>query len=523
MSASGKPDAHHRLASHRVGRRGRPQFMNTMTTRGTPVFTHESSAGRRRLGRRALAALSAVALTAALAACGDDDDSSDDDSSAATDAPAESDAGAEDTEAAEDTDASDGEAAEDTEAADDSDAGGEASGDLGQQIRDLTGFDAESEACGGEEIGVGAVLALTGPGSFYGTTMSRGLDLAAEHIEAAGGPVFAIEYKDHKSGDAAAGQQAMTELGEAGYVAKFASYVDDLGAMLPGTAEYEMFTLDGGGGTSTFGQAQPFFWGTRAITPNDPIPGVLQYLSETQPDATTVGLVGWDVGEPSNQTIKDDILAKIADAGFEHNGLYELTPVGSQDYSQVLPKITSNEPDILFASLYGQDIGSFINQAQTAGIESTVIGFEFTPDGINASKGTYEEGYTFAYDFFDAANPTNPWGQLFVDEFEAAYGEAPDFYAANYYEDLFGMWDVVRRVCANGEEITGPTLDAAFQADPTLISVYGGDESGPGTKTLDPETHTVTERTMGVFTYQDGEVTPLAYFDLDAADFQMAE
>ena len=49
------------------------------------------------------------------------------------------------------------------------------------------------------------MLALTGSGSFYGKTMSRGLDLAAKHIEAAGGPTFNYTYIDHKSGDAAAG------------------------------------------------------------------------------------------------------------------------------------------------------------------------------------------------------------------------------------------------------------------------------------------------------------------------------
>ena len=73
----------------------------------------------------------------------------------------------------------------------------------------------------------------------------------------------------------------MTELGSKGVGAKFASYVDDLGAMLAGTAQYKMFTLDGGGGTSIFGQGQPYFWGTRAITPNDPMPGLFQYLKET--------------------------------------------------------------------------------------------------------------------------------------------------------------------------------------------------------------------------------------------------
>lgn len=454
-----------------------------------------------RSGKRLAAVLLALGLAGSgLAACGDD----------------EGDTGAT------------GDGAATTAGGDD---GGEAegaapAGEAGSRLQEVLGLSAEeAAACGDEQFNLGAVLALTGPGAFYGTTMSRGIDLAVEHIEAAGGPDFEVEYKDHKSGDPAAGQQAITELGEAGYGAKLASYVDDLGAMLPGTAQYEVFTLDGGGGTSIFGQGQPFFWGTRAITPNDAIPGLLEYIKQTNPEAETVGLVGWDVGEPSNSEIKAEILPAIEEAGFEHNGLYELTPVGSQDYSQVLPKVTDNEPDVLLVSLYGQDIGSFVNQAQVAGIDSEMYGFEFTPDGINASKGTFDqEGYSFAYDFFDPANPTNPLSELFVEEFEAAYGEAPDFYAANFYEDTLGMWDIVRRVCAEGGDInSGAALDEAFRADPVLMSVYGGDAETVGTKELDLETHTVVQRPMGVFEFQDGEVTPLAYFDLDAENFRMAD
>jgi branched-chain amino acid transport system substrate-binding protein len=179
---------------------------------------------------------------------------------------------------------------------------------------------------------------------------------------------------------------------------------------------------------------------------------------------------------------------------------------------------------LLLVGMYGQDIGSFVNQAETAGLEAEIVGFEFTPDGINASKGTFEQGYTFAYDFFDPNNPTNPLGELFVQEFEAEYGELPDFYAANYYEDTLGMWDLIRRVCAEGGDInSGAALDAALQANPTLFSVYGGDESTVGTKTMDLESHSVTQRPMGLFRYENGEVTPLAYFDLNGEDFQMAE
>lgn len=459
--------------------------------------------------RRSVRRLGAVALALAmagvgLAGCGDDDDTA---SGTAGDGGTT-------------TESADGETS-----TDDGGDGGDG-GDAGARLQEVLGLSAEEAgACADEEFRMGAVLALTGPGSFYGKTMSRGIDLAVEHIAAAGGPDFAVEYKDHKSGDPAAGQQAITELGENGYGAKLASYVDNLGSMLAGTAQYKVFTLDGGGGTSIFGQGQDYFWGTRAITPNDALPGLFQYVTETMPDAETVGLVGWDVGEPSNGQIKAEVLKAIEASGLEFNDLYELTPVGSQDYSQALPKITSNEPDILLAGLYGQDIGSFLNQAQTAGIESEIFGFEFTPDGVNASKGTFDQvGYNFAYDFFDPANPSNPLAELFVEEFEAAHDEAPDFYAANFYEDTLAMWDLVRRVCEEGGDInSGEDLDQALRADPVLQSVYGGDEETVGTKELDLETHSVIQRPMGVFEYSGGEVTSKAFFDLDAEDFQLTE
>jgi len=392
-------------------------------------------------------------------------------------------------------------------------------------VADLAGLLGVDAATSGKgmTIDAGAVLALTGTGSFYGKTMSRGLDLAAKHIEAAGGPKINLVYLDHKSGDAAAGKAAITELGSKKVPVKFASYVDDLGAMLDGTAQYKIFTLDGGGGTSTFGQGKPYFWGTRAITPNDPMPGLFKYTKEALASAKTMGVVGWDLGEPNNSNIKADILKKIADGGYTHNGLYELVPVGGQDFSQVLPKIKANEPDILLVSIYGQDPGSFANQAQTAGLKATMFNFEFTPDGVNASKGTFDkDGYTFAYDYFDAGNPKSPLAKLFVSEFKKAYGgDSPDFYAANFYENMFVLWEVIRRALKTGGDIkSGDVLDKALQTNLTVVSVYGGDDKTIGTYTLDPTTHSVTKREMGVFEYKGGKVTPKAFFGIAGTDYK---
>lgn len=398
-----------------------------------------------------------------------------------------------------------------------------AASNAGTQLAKMLKIDPKY-AAKGMDFSVGAVLALSGTGSFYGKTMSRGTDLAVQHIKAAGGPNFKVIYKDHKSGDAAAGQTAVTELGAAGVPAKLASYVDDLGAMFQGTEQYKMFTLDGGGGTSIFGQGKPYLWGTRAITPNDPMPGLFQYLHKAVPAAKSVGLMGWDVGEPANSIIKKDVLAKIAAGGYSHNGLYELVPIGNQDFSQVLPKIKQNEPDILLVSTYGQDPGSFVNQSVTSGIKSTIIGFEFTPDGLNASKGTYDSvGYTFAYDYFDPSTPVSPLAKLFVSEFKAKYGELPDFYAANFYENMLVLWEVMRRTLKKGgNPKKGEQLDASLRDNLTVVSVYGGDASTVGTFTLDPTTHSVVKRAMGVFEYKGGKVTPKATFGIDAVGYKLA-
>ena len=394
-------------------------------------------------------------------------------------------------------------------------------GDVGKQLAEMLKVDA-SKAGSGQSWNLGAVLALSGNGSYYGKTMTRGIDLAVKHIAAAGGPSIKVQYKDHKSGDPAAGVNAVTELGTSKVPAKLASYGDDIGAMLEGTAQYKMFTFDPGGGTSVAFQKKPYFWGTRAITPFDALPGMFAWVKAAFPDAKTVGSAGWDGGEPANTIGKEAFLKAIAAGGYEFNGLYELFAPNTTDYASILPKIKDNEPDVLMLGAYGQDPGNFMNQSLASGIKSTIIGFEFTPDGLSASRGAYDKGWTFSYDYFDPGSAASPLGKLFVSSFKEEYGEDPDFYAANFYESTLGMWDVYRRVLAKGGNVnSGDDLNNAFMENTQLVSVYGGDASTNGTLKLDPTTHTVTQRTMGVFIYKDGKVTPQAFFDLNGANFKL--
>jgi branched-chain amino acid transport system substrate-binding protein len=389
-----------------------------------------------------------------------------------------------------------------------------------QKIKDYLGTIDPKFAAKGMKYDVGVVLAFTGPGAFFGRTMSSGAKLAAKHIAALGGPQFNLIFKDHKSGDPQAGVQAVKELGFAKVPTMLASYVDDLGAMLPGQAQYKIFTLDGGGGTSTFGQGKPFFWGTRAITPNDTWPGTIKWVKGKFPNTKKVSSVNWDLG-PLNAINQNDLKRRLTDGGLQM-GIYQTAKIGATDYSAALQKIKSDKPDVVFLGIFGNDIGVFMKQYVTSGINKPVIAPEYTQPSADLAGSAYE-GMYLSFDYFNGDKPDNGWSDIFIKEFKSAYKTTPDYYAANYYEDLFAVWETMRRVLQSGGNVNdGLAMDKAFQSKLQFPSVYGGDATTAGTLALSPKNHSVTKRPMTLSVYKSKKVVPLAYFDLEAADYRTA-
>ena len=265
-------------------------------------------------------------------------------------------------------------------------------------------------------------------------------------------------YLDHKSGDAAAGMQAMTELGAAKVPAKFASYVDDLGAMLAGTAQYKMFTLDGGGGTSIFGQGQPYFWGTRAITPERPDAGPVQ-VDEGDAARRQDGRPR-SAGTSASRTtaiVKDDILEEDRRRpATSYNGLYELVPVGGQDFSPGAPEDQGQRArhPARRASTARTPVRSSTRRRRP-GSKATLYRLR-----VHARRRQRLEGHLRQRRLHvrlrllrrrTTRRARSP--RCSSTEFKKEYGEDPDFYAANFYENTFVMWEVIRRVLAKGGDI----------------------------------------------------------------------
>ena len=371
----------------------------------------------------------------------------------------------------------------------------------------------------GQTYDVGVLIPLTGPGAIYGSHQTDIFKIAAHDIAALGGPTLNMIYKDNKSGDPQAGVQAMRELGAAKVPMMLSSYTADLGAALPGIEEYKIFTIDGTGGTSLYAQGKPYFWGAIAITPNDAFPGALKYVAAKMPQVKKIGFVGWDLGAQSDIVVKG-LRKEIAATSFTQV-VDERTKVGATDYSAALQKVRAANPDVVFLAVYAEDVGYFMKQYATSGINKPVLGFTHS-DAAARIAGPAYDGLYFAFDYFDAERPPNPFAGGLVDSVKAVEGGSlPEFYAANLYEDSYVLWECIRRVLhGGGNPKDGAALDAALRSKPSFPSVYGGDSTRPGVLAFDLETHSVKRRPMMVSQYRTGKIKPLAFYNIGGADFR---
>jgi branched-chain amino acid transport system substrate-binding protein len=192
-------------------------------------------------------------------------------------------------------------------------------------------------------------------------------------------------------------------------------------------------------------------------------------------------------------------VAEFFAAEAEAQGLAVLGFEGTEEasnFDSIIQPILAQDPDLIyFGGIYSQT-GIFINQARAAGYEGIFLG----PDGFDSSEfaelagdaavGTYYTSVAAPPQFYpDAAQ--------FIEDYEAAFGEAPQPFSAQAY-DAMGI--VLEGIAAAAEEAGGvPTREqvaAAVRATEEyegITGTYTFDDNG------DPEyaTYVVIEVTSG--------------------------
>ncbi len=397
---------------------------------------------------------------------------------------------------------------------------------------EMTSFIKKTFNGGGPHSGAGlkypfaAGLLLSTSQAPYGQASLKGIQLAVKQILAAGGPDFSFSVKDFAA-STTAGATAMTQWGQSHVPFCISCGFFDEGNIIKPATQYEVLTTDPGGGNLPAFQGKPFIWGTRAITPSDAYGGMMQYLAAKMPNAKKIALAGASLGPLASQ-----FLGALHKAINQYNPgakvvaqeFTQASSSGTYDYAPSLAKLEGTNPDVILPFTWGTDPASFMKAYSNTSLTGKVIG----PDYFATSAplaGSAIEGYMFAYDYFNAANPGNTWGKMFAEAYQHSYNEQPNYYPANYYENTFFLWQLIQRVLQkNGNPMSSTELQAALEDNTTLQSVYG-QGSSTGSITISKTTHTPTSRPLGLFQVTSTSTTAipkqLAAFNIEGAGFSI--
>jgi branched-chain amino acid transport system substrate-binding protein len=350
---------------------------------------------------------------------------------------------------------------------------------------------------GGEEAGEGVtinngmLLAMTGQGAYFGRVMSQGAKLAASQVKAAGGPEFKISIGDHEDGAIQAGVAATRRMISQDKITTLqTSYGAVSEAIIPQIQQAKVLTFQGGGPSP--GQVEKdYLWNNRMLFGDAPAPGALTWLAKQHPDAKRLAIVGTSENATNAiKTLVPQIWPKVQDGGTI--ATTQIHDVGVTDFGSVIAKIKASKADAIWNASFGNDPGYFVKAVRQAGLDIPIILSEFTSDACKVDPKAMSSVHAAA-DYFDP-NSENPLARSFTEAYRAAYDTDPDFYAANYYEQILIVWELVKRVIAEGgDPQDGAALQAALIKDPKFPSLYGGDRTTPGEIVFDPKLHTVSK------------------------------
>ncbi|MEK7444097.1 MAG: ABC transporter substrate-binding protein [candidate division NC10 bacterium] len=328
-----------------------------------------------------------------------------------------------------------------------------------------------------EPVKLGMILAMTGPGAFYGQVMSRGAQLAVDQINKAGGiggRRLQLVIEDHKSGDADAAVTGARKLLDVDRVPVIlTSYSAPTLAIQPLAVEKKVLLLNGGGvGSVLVGKRN--LYNTRMLS-SQTAPFVVQW-AVSRHSAKRVATLFWNdaAGQGVNGAIKEACGKLGCQVVAE-----EPHDIGAKSYSAQIARIKAARPDVLALGSFGDDVGYILTQARAYGISVPILGVDWTP---NAQKigGKTMEGYAIAVDRFDPAAGDDKT-KAFVEAYKAAHKDSPEFYAANYYEHVeLILRPLMKRILDRGGDPAKPgellgEMERALSAGFKFPSVYGGD------------------------------------------------
>ena len=325
---------------------------------------------------------------------------------------------------------------------------------------------------GPKELTVGGLFGMTGSNATYGEQHSRGVSLAFEEINAAGGAggtVLKLKAEDH-GGVAQRGVLALNKLTGVDKVPfVFTSFSNIIHATAPIGGKEKVVMLNGGGTAPTLLGLSPYLFHNVPLE-NYHIRNEARYAIQKL-SKKTLGIlyVNDALGIADNKVMEDtwkELGGQVLDS--------QAASTDAMDFKAQLTQIWAKKPDAIYIAAGGRQVAAALNQKAELGITSLILGTSFytVPEIITTAKGA-SEGLIFSTQQWDPERPASEDARKFVDRFQAKYGSKPLGNSAAYYVGANILSDVVTALNKANKPLTGPNIREQMLKHGEFKTVFG--------------------------------------------------
>ena len=281
-----------------------------------------------------------------------------------------------------------------------------------------------------KELTIGAILPMTGAASGYGKWMQRGVELAVEDVNAAGGVngrQLRVIVEDSKS-DNRAGVDAANKLLNVDHVPALEVALTGVTKSVVPIAERQSVLVFTSATAPGLTDDSKYLFRNATNIRNEVDRMTRACLGTLGLKRVSVISVNNSVGPWVNEYFKKEFEA--AGGEVPHTGLFQ---PGTTDFRTQLEKIRQGNPEALYILGY-QQTGLIMKQARELGLKCQFLGItDFELPEVLRIAGNAADGAIYTKAAYDPQSE-DPHVAAYARKYTERYGEPPEVYSATVYD-----------------------------------------------------------------------------------------
>lgn len=325
---------------------------------------------------------------------------------------------------------------------------------------------------GPKDLTVGGLWGTTGSNATYGEQQSRGVMLAFDEINAAGGAggtALKLKSEDH-GGVPQRGVLALNKLAAVDKVPfVFTSFTNVISATAPIGTKEKVVMLNGGGTAPTLAGLSPYLFSNVPLE-NNHIRNESRYAIQKLGKKTLGILYVNDALGTADAKVMEEVWKELGGQVLDS----QAAGTDAMDFKAQLTQLWAKKPDAIYIAAGGRQVAAALNQKAELGVTSLILGTSFytVPEIITSAKGA-SEGVLFSTQQWDPDRPTSDEARKFVERYQAKHGAKPLGASAAYYVGAYILADVVAALNKSDKALTGPNIREELLKHGEFKTVFG--------------------------------------------------